>query len=364
MTADPVRSNSLADLAARIRAEHEASAGALQRGFEHAVNAGRLLIEAKAKVGHGQWLPWLAEHCQMRERTCQAYMKVARAFDALGDDSKAQRVADLSFRDALNSLAVSGDLLANKLPPESFDRALALLEDGDGRAETWRRAIQHVRIEDARARFTLETPAAMLPLPNGRRKLRVARNPAERKWMLAIGPDISRAKLKEREQAAREAAVVRELQQQRDELLDRAAAREAEAKEIRKEADSVRDGITDEIRRAIGPAAPFTETYDFVVDEATDGELSALSQDELVSRLLAARGTVSEQIEETDRGYWGDMSLMWSQQITSGPPGPGRGWTGLGSPEWLEALFPNWNEPPDECEPAEPATACPQESVA
>jgi hypothetical protein len=33
------------------------------------MTAGDLLIEAKALVPHGQWLPWLAEHCEMAERT-------------------------------------------------------------------------------------------------------------------------------------------------------------------------------------------------------------------------------------------------------------------------------------------------------
>jgi len=41
-------SNSLADLAARIRSEHEAHTVAMRRSLEHAMAAGELLIEAKA----------------------------------------------------------------------------------------------------------------------------------------------------------------------------------------------------------------------------------------------------------------------------------------------------------------------------
>jgi len=41
-------SNSLADLAARIRSEHEAHTVAMRRSLEHAIAAGELLIEAKA----------------------------------------------------------------------------------------------------------------------------------------------------------------------------------------------------------------------------------------------------------------------------------------------------------------------------
>ena len=60
-------SNSLADLAARIRAEHEATAVALRLSVMHAMAAGELLIEAKAQLGrHGAWLPWLAKTAPSR----------------------------------------------------------------------------------------------------------------------------------------------------------------------------------------------------------------------------------------------------------------------------------------------------------
>ena len=69
--------NSLADLAARIRAEHEGVAAAIRRGLEHAIRAGDLLIEAKGKVPHGEWLPWLAT-TGVPERAAQRYMRLAR----------------------------------------------------------------------------------------------------------------------------------------------------------------------------------------------------------------------------------------------------------------------------------------------
>ena len=54
---DPlVGSNSLADLAARIRHEHCAAAEKLTEALRHAMTAGELLVEAKALVQHGQWL--------------------------------------------------------------------------------------------------------------------------------------------------------------------------------------------------------------------------------------------------------------------------------------------------------------------
>ena len=87
-------SNSLCDLAARIQREHELCTAAVKRGCEHAINAGRLLLEAKPRIGPGRWLPWLKEHCRVSARTAQVYMQLAK----LAPD--AQRVADLPLRRA------------------------------------------------------------------------------------------------------------------------------------------------------------------------------------------------------------------------------------------------------------------------
>jgi hypothetical protein len=67
---------SLADLAQRIRAEHEGARAAITRGLQHAMTAGDLLIQAKAQMPHGGWLPWLKAHCQIPERTVQLYMRL------------------------------------------------------------------------------------------------------------------------------------------------------------------------------------------------------------------------------------------------------------------------------------------------
>src|SRR5262249_7618327 len=92
-------SNYLADLAARIKAEHEAATAFIKQSLERAIRAGELLIEAKAKLKHGQWLPWLREHCRMSERTGSHYMRLARHAAEFGN------VADLTVRGALELLS-------------------------------------------------------------------------------------------------------------------------------------------------------------------------------------------------------------------------------------------------------------------
>jgi hypothetical protein len=93
----------LAELARRINSEHAQAEGALRAGLQHARTAGQLLLEAKAKLAHGQWLPWLKANIGASKRTCQGYMRVCEQWPVL--EAKAQRVALLSYREALAVLA-------------------------------------------------------------------------------------------------------------------------------------------------------------------------------------------------------------------------------------------------------------------
>jgi hypothetical protein len=102
--------------------------------INHAIAAGELLLEAKRQVKHGEWLPWLAENCDIAERTAQAYMRLART-----PLEKRNAVADLPLRDALASLASpsapapdeDGDAVIEADKREAI--ALALRVDGSMR---------------------------------------------------------------------------------------------------------------------------------------------------------------------------------------------------------------------------------------
>jgi hypothetical protein len=102
-------SNSLADLAARIRQEHRAASDKMSEALLHAMAAGDLLIEAKALVRHGQWLPWLKDHVDISARTAQIYMRAAKNRAEI-EPSKAQSTADLSLGEAVALLALSSDV--------------------------------------------------------------------------------------------------------------------------------------------------------------------------------------------------------------------------------------------------------------
>jgi hypothetical protein len=102
-------SNRLPELAGRIKVEHEATATALKSGVEHAMAAGDLLLEAKALVKHGQWLPWLADHCAISERTAQLYMRTAKHRATI--EAKIRNgVADLTVNQAAALLVLTSDV--------------------------------------------------------------------------------------------------------------------------------------------------------------------------------------------------------------------------------------------------------------
>jgi hypothetical protein len=103
------RSNSLADLAHRIKVEHTAVADALKDSVRHAIAAGELLVEAKAQVPHGGWMPWLKDNCEISDRTARLYMQVAKnratVEKQIGND-----VADLTLTEAAALIAMSSNI--------------------------------------------------------------------------------------------------------------------------------------------------------------------------------------------------------------------------------------------------------------
>jgi hypothetical protein len=122
----------LTELARQINDAHRQCEQALKSGLSHALAAGQLLLEVKSRVGHGGWLGWLKANFGFSERTAQTYMRVARRWPEL--EAKAQRVADLSYRDAvalLSATAADAEVPAeDAVPPAlAYYREAGLLND-------------------------------------------------------------------------------------------------------------------------------------------------------------------------------------------------------------------------------------------
>jgi hypothetical protein len=109
----------LAGLAERINAEHRACEGAVRSAVDHAINAGEMLAEVKAGLGHGEWLPWLEANFQATPRVAQTYMKLAANKEALNT----KRASYSSIRGALAELSApaeqDGESGGRKEPPAS-----------------------------------------------------------------------------------------------------------------------------------------------------------------------------------------------------------------------------------------------------
>lgn len=89
---------SLLDLADQIRIEITAAEQGHRSALEHAIRAGALLIQAKGRMGHGEWLPWLEENFPGDRSNAANYMRLA-------DPANVERVLHLtSIREALAAI--------------------------------------------------------------------------------------------------------------------------------------------------------------------------------------------------------------------------------------------------------------------
>jgi hypothetical protein len=86
----------LAALAEQIKREHAAAEQAWKESVRHAIRCGELLLQAKAKLEHGQWQPWLRKHVKFAARTARDYMALA----SLSDEER-RHVATLPLWQAL-----------------------------------------------------------------------------------------------------------------------------------------------------------------------------------------------------------------------------------------------------------------------
>jgi hypothetical protein len=97
-------------LAVLANQEHALALRAGGEMVQHALNAGAYLNAAKAQVEHGEWLPWVAAHCDFGRQTATDYMNLATANipSTLGispSDPEIIRIEDFpSIRKALRAI--------------------------------------------------------------------------------------------------------------------------------------------------------------------------------------------------------------------------------------------------------------------
>jgi hypothetical protein len=81
-------------LAESINAHFAEIVSSAKNALQHALACGNDLLAAKAKMKHGEWMPWLEANCDVPERTVRHYTLLARELPPLLE-SKSATVADL-----------------------------------------------------------------------------------------------------------------------------------------------------------------------------------------------------------------------------------------------------------------------------
>lgn len=116
----------LADLAQKINQAHEGAIRSARTAIEYAIECGRLLTEAKALVGHGNWLPWLQANTIVSERTASRWMRFAENSEVLL--AKSATDGDFTFAEADRLLAASKAEPCEPARPEAATRYDAACE--------------------------------------------------------------------------------------------------------------------------------------------------------------------------------------------------------------------------------------------
>jgi hypothetical protein len=120
---DIAQSNTgLDELATRIKRRHQAVRDAAKNIVQQAIAAGMALNDAKSKLAHGEWLPWVEQNCGFSERTAHNYMLLAANRGKFAID------ADLTLTQALRQIRNDGGSGSKDDGPASrYDRAHAAL---------------------------------------------------------------------------------------------------------------------------------------------------------------------------------------------------------------------------------------------
>ncbi len=113
----PVRIESLA---ADIEHEHGLAVNHAQTAIKHAKRAGELLLQVKAGLPHGTFLPWVAANLTISARQAQRYMRAAQ-----GKPLPARKIAALPKCDTASYL------------PEPGKTAVAIFASRDDEQPDW-----------------------------------------------------------------------------------------------------------------------------------------------------------------------------------------------------------------------------------
>lgn len=216
---------------------------AKRAGGEAILTIGRGLIEAKALLAHGEWLPWLTERVEFSERSAQNFMRLAREW------SNPQTLADLGASKALALLALPAeeraDFIASvhvvdgaeKTTEELSSRELAqaIRERDEARREAETARADAGAAEAARAKMAADMETANASLAAAREEKRKADQEAAR-----LGAELAELKARPVEVAVEQVADPAAIEKARAEAVAEMQAKVDKAREARDRAEAKR----------------------------------------------------------------------------------------------------------------------------
>lgn len=216
---------------------------AKRAGGEAILTIGRGLIEAKALLAHGEWLPWLTERVEFSERSAQNFMRLAREW------SNPQTLADLGASKALALLALPAeeraDFIASvhvvdgaeKTTEELSSRELAqaIRERDEARREAETARADAGAAEAARAKMAADMETANASLAAAREEKRKADQEAAR-----LGAELAELKARPVEVAVEQVVDPAAIEKVRAEAVAEMQAKVDKAREARDRAEAKR----------------------------------------------------------------------------------------------------------------------------
>ena len=216
---------------------------AKRAGGEAILTIGRGLIEAKALLAHGEWLPWLTERVEFSERSAQNFMRLAREW------SNPQTLADLGASKALALLALPAeeraDFIASvhvvdgaeKTTEELSSRELAqaIRERDEARREAEAARADAGAAEAARAKMAADMETANASLAAAREEKRKADQEAAR-----LGAELAELKARPVEVAVEQVADPAAIEKARAEAVAEMQKKLDKAREAKNQAEAKR----------------------------------------------------------------------------------------------------------------------------
>lgn len=193
---------------------------------------GQRLIEAKAMLPHGEWLPWLTEQVEFSERTARNFMRLAREW------TNRQALADLGAAKALTLLA---------LPPEERERFMEENHVVDGEEKsvidmTSRELEKAVKERDEALHAAEAARAAAETADQSRAKME-----ADMTALKKLHQATQAAEAQARENLAKAQAELKALEEARREAVAQMQAKVDKAAEARKKAEEQRKKAEEEL---------------------------------------------------------------------------------------------------------------------